>query len=117
MPWRAGVDALRARGQAEVPELVRRRVLPPLRRFGEAAALLGLALAGWQLRERRAGGPVSRAGLSRRLRTAFERLGPAYIKLGQIVSSGQGLLPPELVDEFKLRSDQVPGERYPRHRP
>jgi len=113
MPWRTGVDALRARAQGEVPELVRRRFLPPLRRFGEAATLLGLALAGWQLRERRTGGAGSRAGLSRRLRAAFERLGPAYIKLGQIVSSGQGLFPPELVDEFKRCRDQVPAEPFP----
>jgi ubiquinone biosynthesis protein len=113
LPWRAGVDELRAAAQAEVPALVRRRVLPPLRRFGEAATLLGLALAGWQLRERRTGGTVSRSGLSRRLRCAFERLGPAYIKLGQIVSSGQGLFPTELVDEFKRCRDQVPAEPFP----
>jgi ubiquinone biosynthesis protein len=110
--WRPGVEALRAAAQAEVPALVRRRMLPPLRRFGEAAALLGVALAGWQLRERRTGGTASRAGLSRRLRRAFERLGPAYIKLGQIVSSGQGLFPPELVDEFKRCRDQVPAETF-----
>jgi ubiquinone biosynthesis protein len=112
LTWRAGVDELRAAAQAEVPVLVRRRVLPPLRRFGEAATVLGLALAGWQLRERRTGGTASRAGLSRRLRRAFERLGPAYIKLGQIVSSGQGLFPPELVDEFKRCRDQVPAEPF-----
>ena len=113
MPWRAGVDALRAQAQAEVPELVRKRAVPPLVRFTEAAALLGVSLAGWRLRERRAGGAVSRAGLSRRLRRAFERLGPAYIKLGQIVSSGQGLFPPELVEEFKRCRDQVPAEPFP----
>ena len=112
MPWRAGVDALRARAQAEVPELVRKRAVPPLVRFTEAAALLGASLVGWQLRERRAGGATSRAGLSRRLRRAFERLGPAYIKLGQIVSSGQGLFPPELVEEFKRCRDQVPAEPF-----
>jgi ubiquinone biosynthesis protein len=112
MPWRAGVAELRAQAQAEVPALVRRRLVPPLRRFGEAAVLLGLALAGWQLRDRRTGGAVSRAGLSRRLRRAFERLGPAYIKLGQIVSSGQGLFPPELVEEFKRCRDQVPAEPF-----
>ena len=113
LAWRAGVDELRAAAQAEVPTLVRRRMLPPLRRFAEAATLLGMALAGWQLRERRTGGTESRAGLSRRLRRAFERLGPAYIKLGQIVSSGQGLFPPELVDEFKRCRDQVPAEPFP----
>ena len=110
--WRAGIDARRASAQAEVPELVRRRLLPPLGRFTEAAAFLGSALAAWQLHERRAGGATSRAGLSRRLRRAFERLGPAYIKLGQIVSSGQGFFPPELVDEFKRCRDQVPAEPF-----
>jgi ligand-binding sensor domain-containing protein len=33
----------------------------------------------------------SRAELSRRLRTAAEALGPTYIKLGQIISAGEGL--------------------------
>src|SRR5262245_20078043 len=112
MSWRSGVDELRARVQAEIPALVRRRTVPPLGRFAEAATLLGAALIGWRLRERRAGGATSRAGLSRRLRRAFERLGPAYIKLGQIVSSGQGLFPPELVDEFKRCRDQVPAEPF-----
>ena len=36
-------------------------------------------------------------GLSRRLRIAFGKLGPTYIKLGQILSSGEGIFPPELV--------------------
>ena len=81
-------------------------------RFTEASALIGASLLGWQLRERRRGGSTSRAGLSRRLRRAFERLGPAYIKLGQIVSSGRGLFPDELVEEFKRCRDQVPPEPF-----
>lgn len=110
--WRAGIDALRAATGAEIPTLVRRRPIPPLLRFTEAAVLLGAAVGGWGLRERRTPGVRSRRGLSRRLRRAFERLGPAYIKLGQIVSSGQGLFPPELVEEFKMCRDQVPPERF-----
>ena len=47
-----------------------------------------------------------------RLRLAAERLGPTYIKLGQIISSGEGLFPPELVDEFKKCRDQVPAETF-----
>jgi ubiquinone biosynthesis protein len=35
-------------------------------------------------------------------------LGSTYIKLGQIISSGEGLFPAELVNEFKLCRDQVP---------
>ena len=98
LPWRAAIEALRAGSQAEVPELVRRRRLPPLGRFTEAFVLVGAAIAAWGLGARRRGGPASRSDLSRRLRRAFERLGPAYIKLGQIVSSGQGFFPEELVE-------------------
>jgi ubiquinone biosynthesis protein len=110
--WRAGVDALRAQSRAVVPELVRPAAIPPLWRFTEASALIGSGLLGWAVRERRRGGSVSRAGLSRRLRRAFERLGPAYIKLGQIISSGRGLFPEELVEEFKACRDQVPPEPF-----
>jgi ubiquinone biosynthesis protein len=110
--WRRGIDELRAASQASVPELVRPRRLPPFVRFFEAAALIGGALAGWAVRDRRRGGEASRAGLSRRLRRAFERLGPAYIKLGQIISSGKGIFPDELVQEFKALRDQVPPESF-----
>ena len=106
--WRQGLQELRAAVQAEVPHWVRARRLPPLRRFLHAGGAVGSALVGWRLRERRLGGELSRAGLSRRLRRAFERLGPSYIKLGQIVSSGQGLFPPELVAEFRMCRDRVP---------
>ena len=55
---------------------------------------------------------ASRAGISRRLRTAFEHLGSSYVKLGQIISGGEGLFPDELVTEFKLLRDQVPPEPF-----
>ncbi len=69
-------------------------------------------MIGWRLTERRQGGEVSRAGLSRRLRIAFEQLGATYIKLGQIISSGEGIFPPELVREFRLLRDRVPAEPF-----
>ncbi|MEO8603133.1 MAG: AarF/UbiB family protein [bacterium] len=113
LPWRADTVRLRDAARAEVPVLSQKRRMPPLRRFIQAGSLIGGALLGWRLREfRAAGGPESRAGLSRRLRQAFEKLGPAYIKLGQIVSSGQGIFPDELVEEFKLCRDQVPPESF-----
>ncbi|MDX2171169.1 MAG: AarF/UbiB family protein [Deltaproteobacteria bacterium] len=111
--WRGAALELREAARAEVPVLTQRRRLPPLGRFLEAGLRLGAALLGWRRREyQAAGGPQSRAGLSRRLRLAFERLGPAYIKLGQIVSSGQGIFPDELVEEFKRCRDQVPPEPF-----
>ena len=112
MTWRREIDAVRARTVAGLPALVRRRALPPLGRFAGAGWRIGLALAAWGLRER-GGDPVaSRAALSRRLRGAFEKLGPAYIKLGQIVSSGRGLFPEELVAEFRSLRDKVPPEPF-----
>ncbi|HIG00172.1 MAG TPA: AarF/ABC1/UbiB kinase family protein [Myxococcales bacterium] len=106
--WRSELEGLRAAQQADVPQWVAPRRWPPVRRFLTAAGRLGGALLAWRLREGRKPGPASRLGLSRRLRRAFETLGPAYIKLGQIVSSGRGLFPEELVEEFKKCRDQVP---------
>jgi ubiquinone biosynthesis protein len=115
--WRAGVPALRSATAAQVPQLLRRRRLPPGRRVIRVGYELGRAVAAWYLierrRARRQGQPeVSRSGLSRRLRLAFQILGPTYIKLGQILSSGEGLFPPELVGEFRLLRDRVPPESF-----
>ena len=74
--------------------------------------VLGPALAAWYLTDRRRSRERSRRGLSRRLRIVFERLGPTYIKLGQILSAGEGVFPEELVGEFRLCRDQVPAESF-----
>jgi ubiquinone biosynthesis protein len=113
LEWLPGLGAVRAELTASLPDLVRRRAFPPGARLGATVRHLGGALAGWYLRERRAGGQVSIAGISHRLRVAAETLGPTYIKLGQIVSSGDGIFPPELVAEFKWCRDQVPAEPWP----
>src|SRR5581483_8053499 len=111
--WRRGLDRVRAATAASVPQLTRRRKLPPGKRVVRVGALLGKALGGWFLTDKRSGDQhVSRAGLSRRLRQAFERLGPTYIKLGQILSSGDGIFPEELVAEFRLLRDRVPAESF-----
>jgi ubiquinone biosynthesis protein len=117
LAWRHGLAELRAATAAEVPSLLRRRRIPPGERVLRVGRLLGVSIGSWYLLERRRarteGRPeISRAGLSRRLRRAFEQLGPTYIKLGQIVSSGQGIFPEELVGEFKLLRDHVPAEPY-----
>src|SRR5438874_10324314 len=93
MTWRVDIDELRARTKIEGGVLARPPKVPPVARLARTGALLGSALGGWQLRDRRRGGSTSRAGISRRLRKAFERLGPTYIKLGQIVSAGEGIFP------------------------
>ncbi len=112
--WRQGLAAVRRTTHEEVPRLIRHRRLPPGARVVYVARLLGSALLAWYALERRRapGTPASRTGLSRRLRKAFERLGPTYIKLGQIISSGEGIFPEELVREFRLLRDRVPAEAY-----
>lgn len=113
MRWLRGTDAVRARVRAEVPDLLRPRKVPPAGRFAKVTRLLGLATAAWYLGERRRTPEESRAGLARRFRQAFEGLGTTYIKLGQILSSGEGIFPAEVVKEFRLCRDQVPPESHP----
>jgi ubiquinone biosynthesis protein len=112
LPWRQGLDAVRARVVAEVPTLTTPDRWPPAIRLVTVTRRLGTAVSLWALREKPAGGSASRAGISRRLRRAAERLGPTYIKLGQILSSGEGIFPTELVGEFKLLRDRVPAEPF-----
>lgn len=110
--WRKGLAARRRQVAAEAPTLTARRILPPVRRMGRVTWHLGRALLGWRLFDRRRSGRGSIEGLSRRLRLAAEALGPTYIKLGQIISSGEGIFPEELVSEFRLCRDQVPAESF-----
>ncbi len=113
--WLSPVDRLRTAAQAEVPRLTTPGRLPPGVRVGTVAIRLTAAIAPWVWRKKRgryASAEVGRADLSKRLRMAAEALGPSYIKLGQIISSGEGLFPAELVDEFKRCRDQVPAEPF-----
>jgi ubiquinone biosynthesis protein len=112
MPWRAGVPQLREDARARVPQWLATGHLPPLGRLGRVVGQVGYALAAWALRERRRGGAASKRAISRRLRISFGHLGPTYIKLGQIISGGEGLFPPELVAEFKMLRDRVPAESF-----
>ncbi len=43
-----------------------------------------------------------------RLRLALERLGPIFVKFGQVLSTRRDLLPPDLADELAKLQDQVP---------
>lgn len=45
---------------------------------------------------------------ARRLRIAFEDLGPTYIKFGQMIASSEGLFPKALSEEFRKCLDEVP---------
>jgi ubiquinone biosynthesis protein len=113
--WSTLATTLRQRAQREVPGLTTPAKVPPGARVVTVAARLAAAVTPWLVTKRRNGFATSedsRADISRRLRHAAEALGPTYIKLGQIISSGEGLFPAELVDEFKKCRDQVPPEPF-----
>jgi ubiquinone biosynthesis protein len=114
IPWWAGAERLRTRVRAEVPALITPGWLPPGGRGVTVLARLGVAVVPWIWRRHRGRAPGGKgvAELSRRLRLAAETLGPTFIKLGQIISSGEGIFPPELVEEFKRCRDQVPAESF-----
>jgi ubiquinone biosynthesis protein len=107
--------ALRTAAQKEVPSLIRARRIPPLGRLCVVVAHLGWALLPWFIQKKRnkfATPEDSRTYMSLRLRKAIEKLGATYIKLAQIISSGEGLFPTELVNEFKKCRDQVPPQPW-----
>jgi ubiquinone biosynthesis protein len=115
MAWQRDVDVLRRRAQAEVPVLTAPSKVPPGLRVLTVIGRLLAALLPWMARKRLkrfVDADASRGDISRRLRRAAEALGPTYIKLGQIISSGEGLFPEQLVREFKLCRDQVPAEPF-----
>jgi aarF domain-containing kinase len=62
---------------------------------------LAFALTGRRSRYEKLTGPVA-------LRRAFEVLGPTYVKLGQLVASGEALFPIRYSEEFRKLLDRVP---------
>ncbi|HEY3834651.1 MAG TPA: AarF/UbiB family protein [Acidimicrobiia bacterium] len=110
--WRRGLDHVRNAARESVPRLIDPHRFPPLGRLASVAGRVGSALAIWAVLERRREQSPRRTALSARLRDAFAALGPTYIKLGQIIASGEGLFPEELVTEFKLLRDRVPPEPF-----
>ncbi len=55
--------------------------------------------------------------LPERLRTSFEELGPAFIKLGQLLATRADLIPEYYLDEFSKLQDQVTGVPFRDIRP
>ncbi|MFM8738424.1 MAG: AarF/UbiB family protein, partial [Betaproteobacteria bacterium] len=43
-----------------------------------------------------------------RLRMALERLGPIFVKFGQVLSTRRDLVPPDIADELSKLQDRVP---------
>lgn len=115
MPWQSVVPRLRNEARALVPKLTTPGKYPPGARVLTVIGQGLYAIVPWYVLKKlgRLSTPeASRADVSKRLRLAVERLGPTFIKLGQIISSGKGLFPEELVNEFKRCRDQVPAEPF-----
>ena len=106
--WLDGIDELRQRTRAQVPVLTQHRRLPPGFRVLRVGGKFGLAVGIWSFKKRHLDQSASRSDISRRVRLVSEDLGPTFIKLLQIISSGEGLFPVELVAECKKCRDQVP---------
>lgn len=114
MRWRRAVPGLRRQIADQLPSLTQPGRVPPGARVVRTVQLLGVALLGWYVGARRKGGADSVAVLSRRLRLAAERLGPTYIKLGQILSLREDILPRSVTDELKHLLDRLPAVGYER---
>ena len=113
--WAEVAVVLRDAARKEVPTLIRARRFPPIGRLLVVVWHLSTAMLPWYIKKKRnrfSTPEQSRTYLSQRLRIAIEQLGATYIKLAQIISSGEGLFPTELVDEFKRCRDQVPPEPW-----
>ncbi len=73
-----------------------------------------IALSGVRHPLVRALAPLARLGRSfgeprgQRLRLALERLGPIFVKFGQVMSTRRDLLPTDIADELAKLQDQVP---------
>ena len=113
--WLAIAPVLRQAARKEVPVLTKPSRIPPVLRLLVVMRVLLVALLPWLWNKKLnhyKSDKDSRLDISKRMRQAVEKLGSTYIKLGQIISSGEGLFPTELVDEFKLCRDQVPAESF-----
>ena len=110
--WLDGLEVIRGADPSRGPEPGAASLCPPAHRLLRVGWMLAKAIGAWYIVDRGRGQPRSRLGLSRRLRIAFGKLGPTYIKLGQILSSGEGIFPEEIVAQFRLLRDRVPPESF-----
>jgi len=78
--------------------------------FGEVFERSGLKKLIPGRKKDAAGAKVHSLTVYERIRLALEELGPAYIKLGQMFSNREDLLPAPLITELRKLQDEVPPE-------
>ncbi len=110
--WTKGLQEERAKLKKEYKQILAASKLKAVSRLLQLFIYIGPPMLIWFFIDRKKPKTISRGLLAHRLRIAFQKLGPTYIKLGQIISSGEGIFPKELVTEFKLLRDQVPAEKF-----
>lgn len=102
--------ARRAAALKQASNLRQPRRLPPIRTLAVGARLTAAILPyAWESRFKKEG---AQERLASRIRGAASHLGPAFVKLAQIIASGDGLFPPALVAECGKLRDKVPGEPF-----
>jgi len=107
--WREELTPRRARLQERARRIATPRSDP---RMAVRSAQIGaeLAQATARLARRRLANSFHSKGVAREVRRTFERLGPTYIKFGQLISCAVGLVPPEVAEEFGKCRDAVPAD-------
>ena len=94
------------------------RILVVKYRFGRVAAQLGLShllpLASWRARAARG---MEKLQPAVRVRLALADLGPAFVKLGQLLSTRADFVPAAFISELRKLQDQVPPLPFEQMRP
>ena len=62
------------------------------------------------------GEEIFKLGVYKRVRLVLEELGPTYVKLGQMFSNREDILPPEMIAELAELQDNVPPEELDIHK-
>ncbi len=106
LAWQRSAAILRKNQALTLQSQLKKPLFPPARRAVGVALRFGAPIALWAATKRKGKDP--KAALYKSLRKNAERLGPTFIKLAQIISAGEGVFPPALVDECKKCRDQVP---------
>lgn len=84
-----------------------REILGVLVTLGFSDFTTRMKLSRFQPKEKRENPDYKDLPLPVRLRIAFEKLGPGFVKLGQLMASRPDLIPEHFVEEFSKLQDQV----------